>query len=137
MQSRRVPAYRRLEIFEVATARWRETNHLDEQGGYRLEGYGVSYGLRVPGALPGTMLVTDARLVRYGAALLSDQPLAAYWADRAALEVPLGADLPGLYGRAAVLASGWLPRRSEDGRGLLYRDVPASIAAALIERLET
>jgi hypothetical protein len=134
---RRVPAHRRAEIFDVATASWRAVDRVDGPGGYRLEGYGVSYGVRVPGHPTGEIAIADSSLARFGAAQLAGEPLATYAPGQGSLELPLGADLPGLYGRAAVLASGWLPRRSEDGRALCYRDMPAQVGDRLATLLET
>ena len=47
------------------------------------------------------------------------------------LVVPLGADLPGLYGRVAALCSGRAPVVSVKTRSIGYRDVPRWVADAL------
>ena len=134
---RRIPPHKSRAIFDVATASWRPVERVDGPGGYQFEGYGVSYGVRVPSHPIGEIAIADASLARFGAGQLMGEPLASYLPDQAALVLPLGADLPGLYGRAAVLASGWLPRRSEDGRALCYRDVPVQVADRILTLLET
>ena len=134
---RRIPAHQRREIFDVGTASWRAVDRVGDPGGYRFEGYGVSYGVRIPSHPIGEIAIADSSLARFGAAQLAGEPLGSYLPDQAALVLPLGAELPGLYGRAAVLASGWLPRRSEDGRALCYRDVPVQVADRLVTLLET
>jgi hypothetical protein len=137
IEARRPPGHRATEIYDVALAAWRPAERIEAPGGYRLQGYGMSYAMRLTDDPPGTVRIVDARLVRYGAALLAGETLIDYDPDRRSLEVPLGAALPGLYGRSAVLAGGWLPRRSQDGRALVYQDVPADIASALMGRLST
>ena len=53
------------------------------------------------------------------------------------LSVPLGADLPGLYGRAVVAASGKAPTAVKGERLLVYEDVPADLAAHVHHLLST
>jgi hypothetical protein len=60
---------------------------------------------------------------------------AAYHATTSSLLVPLGADLPGLYGRAAVLCSGRAPTRLSKTPVLCYHDVPPEIAGAIVHAL--
>jgi hypothetical protein len=134
---RRIPPHQSRAIFDIATASWRAVDRVDGPGGYRFEGYGVSYGVRVSSHPIGEIAIADSSLARFGAAQLAGEPLASYLPDQSALVVPLGADLPGLYGRAAVLASGWLPRRSEAGRALCYRDIPVQVADRIVTLLET
>jgi hypothetical protein len=131
----RCPPNRRVERFDVALGRWVPIDRVDEPGGYRLDGFGITYALRFAGDPPGSARIVDSRLVRYGAAQLAGEPLLDYEATAATLVAPLGGDLPGLYARAAVLSSGWLPGRSVDGRSIGYRSVPADIAGALAAKL--
>ena len=85
-----------------------------EVGAYRISAFGRSYIYRRIEDLE-TMSgrVGDARLVKYAAALDSGLPLTGYDPSPRSSIVPLGADLPGLYGRAAVLASGRPPVEDE------------------------
>jgi len=77
---------------------------------------------------------STVQLSKHAAALiLKEQPLLAYNKATEELKVPLGADLPGLYGRAAVLASGLLPVVT--GGQLTYQHVPADLAGHLAHLL--
>lgn len=80
-------------------------------------------------------LVGDARLVKFAAALDVGLPLVGYDQAARVLYVPLGADLPGLYGRAAVLASGHPPLENTNEHLLEYRSVPSHVAARLCHLL--
>jgi len=81
------------------------------------------------------MSIGDARIVRYGIACTSGVALAEYCEDTGTIEVPLGADLPGLYGRAAVLASGRLPVRDQSKGTTVYTGMTAPLACTLIRKL--
>jgi hypothetical protein len=76
-------------------------------------------------------LLGDARLVKFAAALNAGIGMVGYDADAQVLYVPLGADLPGLYARAAVLASGYAPKENTAERLLEYRNVPPDLASHL------
>jgi hypothetical protein len=81
------------------------------------------------------MATTTVQLSKHAAALIQkERPLMAYNRATEELTVPLGADLPGLYGRAAVLCSGFLPIPS--GRQLVYRNVRPELALHLGHLLE-
>jgi hypothetical protein len=132
----RPPAARRTSQWDPATATWVETRRIDQAGAYRFEGFTTSYGLRSEEQVEqGTMSIGDARIVRYGIACTSGVALAEYCEDTGTIEVPLGADLPGLYGRAAVLASGRLPVRDQSKGTTVYTGMTAPLACTLIRKL--
>ena len=84
------------------------------------------------------MLLGDSRLVKHFAALQSSCEIIGFRkedesADRGTLFVPFKADLPGLYGRAAVLHSGVLPY--EEGKFLLYPNISENMAIGLFNLL--
>ena len=79
----------------------------------------------------GTMRRVDVRLAKHAAALAEGERMAGYDDTTRTLYLPLGADLPGLYGRAAVLCSGLLPSEDERQRVTRYHDVPQEIAEHL------
>jgi hypothetical protein len=137
LAARRLPPYRALQRFDVRGARWLDVPRVSEPGGYRLEGYRVSYVFRLPDTPLDLAVVADARLVRHVAALIDRDPLVAYHSTTRVLEVPMGADLPSLFARAAVLTSGWLPSPSRDRASIGYRDVPPAVAATIIAKLES
>lgn len=129
-------AARTVERWDPVTARFDEARDAGTPGAYRLKGFARSYIYRRPsdiGAMCG--LVGDARIVKFAAALHAGMSLVGYDSDAEVLYVPLGADLPGLYGRSAVLASGRPPRENVDERLLEYRNVPPTLAARLCNLL--
>lgn len=75
-----------------------------------------------------TLRASEGRLARWLAVPASARHLA-YDPNNRVLMVPLGARLPGLWERAAVLASGLTPQRAQ--RHIAYREVPQSIAESI------
>jgi hypothetical protein len=129
-------AARTVERWDPVTARFEEARDAGRPGAYRLKGFTRSYIYRRPsdiGAMRG--LVGDARIVKFAAALDAGMSLIGYDSGAEVLYVPLGADLPGLYGRSAVLASGRPPRENVEERLLEYRNVPPTLAARLCDLL--
>lgn len=123
---------RSYERWNPSTARFEQANDSLGHGGFRLTNFNRTYVYRTLedlGAMRAT--VGDARVVKYLAAADSGQSLVGYNADLQVLYVPLGADLPGLYGRAAALASGFPPTENLDERILEYRNVSPRIAGRL------
>ena len=74
--------------------------------------------------------MSQVRFGKHAAAYVTGaKPLMAFDPATARMTVPLGADLPGLYNRAVVLAAGQLPHK--EGRTLVYDNVPADLASHL------
>lgn len=71
----------------------------------------------------------------YATAISSKKPLFSYRRDQKVLLVPRGASLPGMYGRAAVMASGYLPKLDISGRYLVYTHISIDFAELLAARL--
>ena len=129
---------REIERWNVGTARFEECEDASLKGAYRIENFGRSYVYRRTediGAM--TAVLGDARLVKHIAALEAGVPLAGYDAEHDVLYVPLGADLPGLYGRAAIWAIGRLPTENQDENILEYHNVNPELAGTLMHLLST
>lgn len=123
---------RNIERWDPAIARFRSVSDAHQVGAYRISGFGRSYVYRREQDLESMSgRIGDARIIKYAAALESGLPLTGYDPDSQVLYVPLGADLPGLYGRAVVLASGRPPIEDEKDRVLRYPGVPASVAGRI------
>jgi hypothetical protein len=123
---------RGIERWDPMTARFSTVADVHAPGAYRLKTFGSVYLYRRPDDISAmTATLGDARIVKYAAALDSGFPLLGYDETARVLYVPLGADLPGLYGRAAVLASGRPPTEDPKQRILRYQDVPPTLAARL------
>lgn len=121
--------------FDPRSTAWVPSVDVQAPGAYRLGSYGAHDVLRThPDIEAGLMAVSQVHLSKHAAVhMLTGQLLMAYNRATEVLRVPLGADLPGLYGRAAVLASGRLPTKA--GHELTYHEVPRSLAQHLAHLL--
>ncbi|MBF4766614.1 hypothetical protein ISU10_02390 [Nocardioides agariphilus] len=128
-----IPDYSKATIFDVREARWRKVPGVGMPGAYRLEQSFRTTTLWVDhqGATERSGRVGSVQLVKHLAARASRTPLIGYLKTQSTLVVPLGADLPGLYGRVAALCSGLAPRVSVKTRSIGYPDVPRPVADAL------
>lgn len=125
-----IPDYTKAAIFDVQDAAWRPVPGVGVPGAYRLEQSFRTTTLWVDhrGALDRCGRVGSIQLVKHLAARASRTPLLGYLERQSMLLVPLGADLPGLYGRVASLCSGRAPVTSIKTRSIGYRDVPRWVA---------
>jgi hypothetical protein len=122
------------EEWKPAITRFESAQDINRVGFFRQRGYGTRYVIRQERDIENnTMSVTDHRFLKHAAALKSGMPLVGYDASERWLYVPPGAELPGLFGRAAVLASGHLP--VFDNGALIYQDVPPALAGILLRKL--
>ena len=102
-------------------------------GSYKFTKYSNVYAYRTEQDIENNLRRrVDAYIMKYAAALLAQCPLLGYDGENK-LYVPIGADLPGLYGRTAVLSSGQLPKIQNNA--LVYPDVSPEIAYLLSDRL--
>lgn len=128
---------RSIRRWSADVARWQAVGDASIPGAYQLLSPAPVYCLRDKrDVMDGTMRRADARIIKHAAALEEGYPLVGYDNDTATLYVPLGADLPGLYGRAAVLCSGQVPIEDEGKRVLSYPSVPRDIAEHLTALLQ-
>lgn len=134
-----IPAFTKAEKFHVDQAGWVSTPGIAGPGAYRLTQSFRSVTLWVDhdGVQDRTGRIGSVQLVKHLAAKASGQPLLAYLPGTSTLVVPLGADLPGLYGRVAALSSGLPPLPSPRSRALAYPNVPAPVAEGLAALLTT
>lgn len=134
-----MPGTRRINRFHVESASWVPTSFAAETGAYRLEGeFATTDVFRTADDIDrGEAALGTVQLTKHLAARLTGHPLLAYDESHQRLVVPLGADLPGLYGRAVVLASGRLPTPLLKDRLLVYHDVGRPAADRLAELFTT
>jgi hypothetical protein len=107
-------------------------------GGYRISSaYRNQYVVVVPEDLEGRRIrYCSAEFAKfYATAISAKKPLFSYRRDQQVLLVPRGASLPGMYGRAAVMASGYLPKLDISGRYLVYTHISIDFAELLAARL--
>jgi hypothetical protein len=128
-----LPGARRFEKFNLASSSWVQCPHAAGSGAFRLQAsFMTTYVHQTEEeAAAGLTRLANAQLAKHLAAFESGRPLVSYQADSKQLCVPLGADLPGLLGRAAVLCSGRLLSAVPSRRVLVYREVPEDVAAAI------
>ena len=114
--------------FQPADATWAQVASMDAPGAYRVRRFATLDLVRDADDISdGTVARCTVQLGKHLAALIAGRPpLIAYDPDARHLSVPLGADLPGLYGRALVAASGMAPEPVPGRRVLRYSGVPPS-----------
>lgn len=128
-----IPMHSKATYFDVRAAAWITTPGVAMPGAYRVEQSfkTVSIWVDEQGARDRTCRIGSVQLVKYIAALHTGSPLTGYLEDRSLLVVPMGADLPGLYGRVASLCSGLQPLTSPATRSIAYQNVPREIADSI------
>jgi len=125
-----------IKVFSPSSARWLPASDLSEPGAYRVQRWATTDVIRTDADLQdGTVARSTVQLSKHAAAQEQGLLLMAYDPRTRDLSVPLGADLPGLYGRVATLASGLAPVADRTKRRLVYTDVPPDLAAVLAHRL--
>lgn len=140
-----MPGFDSAEIFDVPSASWVSTSNASMAGAYRLRrGFETLYIARSTDDVESsTMAVGTPPLVKHIAANMVGKRLMSYHKDSQTLIVPLGAELPGLYGRAVVAMSGELPQpkkisiKGMERVGLIYRDVDRDAADLLATLLSS
>lgn len=128
-----VPAFTKAQRFDVERAAWTPIPGIAGPGAYRLEQSfrSICLWLDDDGARRRQGRVGSIQLVKHLAALAHGQTLLAHLQPSGTLVVPLGADLPGLYGRVAALCAGQPPLSSPRTRSLAYLSVPKPVADGL------
>lgn len=120
--------------FQPRDNTWAKVTSLDSPGAYRIRKFSTTDVVRTAEDVSrGVVARSSVQLGKHLAALLVGSPLLAYDREESALLVPLGADLPGLYGRAVVAASGRPPVALRSDRLLKYPDVPLDLARHLYD----
>lgn len=125
------------ECFQLQSASWRDTPTMEEPGAYRSGRFARKYIFRdARDVTEGTAALADYRTVKHlAASVLHGAPLMAYDERTQELITPLGAELPGMYSRAAALDSMDPPEARRGYR--IYRGVQPDTAARLAYLLST
>jgi len=123
---------RRYERWNPHTAQFEQVAHARPPGAFRLTNFDRTYIYRGSRETDSTQAVLgDAQIVKYLAAADAGRSLLGYDPETHVLYVPIGADLPGLYGRAAVFASGFPPTKNIAENVLEYRGISSKLASRL------
>jgi hypothetical protein len=124
------------DVFAVADNRWLPGAAISVGALRRRSWAGSEYYFRATEDIENRVVrVATLDTSKYLAAWYLDICLFQYDVRRQELTVPLGAPLPGLFERAAVLCSGRLPIPVKDTWSLVYSDIPATFAEELRIRL--
>lgn len=130
-----------VDIFDLETLQWVHADSLDAPGAYRVSNWSHQYLVRTAEDVRrGIARRATSALAKHAAArILNHEPLLAWDQSNDILYVPLGAELPGLYSRAAALASGLPPQiqRVDRRHCLTYSHVPYALAAHLRDLLSS
>jgi len=128
-----LPTFTKAERFDVKQGAWVPTLGIVGPGAYRLAQSfrSICLWLDDDGAQKRRGRIGSVQLVKHLAARAQGRPLLAHLPKSGTLVVPLGADLPGLYGRVAALCSGQPPIASPRTRTLAYPTVPKRVADGL------
>ena len=122
---------RQFDRFDLDSGRWVPVDLMNCAGAYRLRSRPLTYAVVPPVRANGlSSVVADVRLAKHLAASDASFALIGYDEPSAKLLASAGAPLPGLFERAAVLCSGRLPTRREDG-SLAYERVPVEVAESI------
>jgi hypothetical protein len=122
--------------FDVDDASWKRVERYEAQGAYRIRKFATLDVVRSTGDLErGTYARCPVQLSKHLAALMLGRPLVAYDPDQRLFMVPIGAELPGLYGRALTAASCLPPALARGSGAVAYRDVPDGLARRIFDLL--
>lgn len=125
------------QMYRVDELAWIDVAGWEAPGLYRRHrGYRREYWYRGADDIGArTAAPVDVDLGKHLAALDLRNPLLAYESRSKELTVPLGARLPELYERTAVLCAGRVPTPDRSAFSLTYHGVPEDIAATLHARI--
>jgi len=115
------------EAFDLSKASWVADMFADNDGLYRSDSMPRLYLLR----RKGIYYQVSYRVGKHLAAAFNNTNLLAYNIHSQQLECPLGAQLPGLYERAAVLSSGLPPVIDLNKKNVIYGQVTIEVASAI------
>lgn len=137
LERREMPFANSYEYFDTRSAAWMELEAAQFPGLYRVSrSFSSRYYYRnAEDIANGAAALVTVQLGKHLAALEAKRPLISYDAAAGTLSVPVGAELPGIYGRAAVMGDGDLPEIVPSDRSLNYFNVPAAAAEAMIGKL--
>jgi len=130
---RTISANLEADFFHMDSARWVGTETLSTPGCYRVnQGFTMQYLYRSDDDIRRDQAaVVTAELGKHLAARLSNKTLFAYNKKTHELHTALGADLPGLYGRAITLCAGAPSRRVRGAPSRVFTGVPVEAASIL------
>ncbi len=133
-----VAGLRELEVFSARAASWIASEGIASVGAFRTSGFSRRHLFVGHQDLsPSTAAVGSVYLVKHAGAAAQGTTLLSYDGDTRTLVVPLGADLPGLYGRALAQCAGRPASGADRAAVQQYRDVPSDVAAKIAQLMRS
>lgn len=122
--------------FDLTDASWKHVENYESQGAYRIRRFATIDVVRSSEDVEnGTYARCTVQLGKHLAASMQGRPLAAYDPSTSLFLVPIGAELPGLYGRTLTAASCMPPVVATGAGAIAYRDVPEELAVRIFHLL--
>ncbi len=134
----RIPAYARLKRWDHGQTKWVDTENPMAAGAIQYLGFGNKYSYSDKDIeVDGEVTSGSVRSVKHKCAQVSKKPLVYYDADSKQFFTRLGAELPGLFGRSLVAASGLAPQRDLIKRVVVYSNVEPHLARLIYSQLSS
>lgn len=131
-----LPAFRQINKWDANGAQWTGATDGLSQGAFQNIGNGYVYTYNETNVEPGEYTRSGtASTVKYFESQRASVPLIFYNEESRILCTRLGAELPGLIGRAVVALSGRVPLEDESDRLVKYHDVDINVANRVFQLL--
>ena len=132
----RTPPYMQLKIWDHIQTKWVDADDPRVAGALQYVGYGNKYSYSdVDIDIEGRVISGSVRTVKLKYAQAIKSPLVYYDVNSKKFYVRLGAELPGLFGRSLVAASGLAPREDLTQRVVVYSDIEPQLARLIFAQL--
>ena len=132
----RIPSYIRLKHWDHAQTKWVDTEDPRSAGATQYVGYGNKYSYSdIAVDVDGYVTSGSVRTVKLKSAQKTKVPLVYYDTETKQFFARLGAELPGLYGRSLVAASGLAPLEDLTKRVVVYSGVEPQLARLIYGQL--
>lgn len=131
-----VPPYIRLKRWDHWQTKWVTTDNARLAGAIQYDGYGNKYTYSdVDVEIDGLVTSGSVRTVKHKVAQAANSPLVYYSDVDKQFYARLGAELPGLFGRALVASSGLAPREDLVQRVVVYSGIEPQLARLVFGQL--
>ncbi len=131
--------YEEVAKYDPNSNSWLPGNDFDGTGGYRLKSaYKIEYCVVTEESwTKGKIKSVSAATAKHFEAIVNHgKPLFGYVESSEQLFVPVGAPLPGLFQRAAILASGLPPSVDSTGKLRVYESISEEFVRRLVTKME-
>jgi len=132
----RIPGYHQLKRWDPMLTKWVNADDPTIAGAHQFRGNGNQYTYSEVGIdIDGRVISGSVRTVKHKVAQSVQIPLTYYDESTKQFYARLGAELPGLYGRALVAASGLSPREDTKRRIVIYSGIEPQLASLIFGQL--